>query len=46
MNPVAVAVVPVPFEFGAPELFLVALASAIIFAILGPRMWRDIKRAR
>lgn len=43
---IPLAVDQVPFVFGAPELFLVALASAIIFAILGPRMWRDITKSR
>lgn len=37
---------PVPFVFGGGELFLVLLTSAIIFAILGPRMLRDLKKAR
>lgn len=36
----------VPFVFGAPELALVALASLIIFGILGPRMLRDLKKPR
>jgi len=33
----------VPLHIGGPELGLVALASAIIFAILGPRLWRDMR---
>ena len=33
----------VPLHVGGPELALVALASAIIFAILGPRLWRDVR---
>ena len=33
----------VPLQIGVPELGLVALASAIIFAILGPRLWRDMR---
>ncbi len=44
MSPLALE--QVPFVFGAPELFLVVLASAIIFAFLGPRMWRDLKKSR
>jgi hypothetical protein len=28
---------------GGPELALVAFATAIIFAILGPRLWRDMR---
>lgn len=36
----------VPFVFGLPELGMVALASLIIFAILGPRMLRDLRRSR
>lgn len=35
-----------PFVFGGPELFLVLLTSAIIFGILGPRLWREITRGR
>lgn len=35
-----------PFVFGWPEFGMVALATLIIFAILGPRMWRDITRSR
>ena len=31
-----------PFRFGGGELFLVGLTSAIIFAILGPRLLRDL----
>ena len=37
---------PVPFVFGLPELGMVTLASLIIFAILGPRLLRDLRRAR
>jgi hypothetical protein len=33
----------VPVHVGGPELALVALASVIIFAILGPRLWRDVR---
>jgi hypothetical protein len=33
----------VPVHVGGPELALVALASFIIFAILGPRLWRDVR---
>ena len=33
----------VPLQIGGPELGLVALASVIIFAILGPRLWRDLR---
>ena len=33
----------VPVHVGGPELALVALASAIIFLILGPRLWRDLR---
>ena len=35
-----------PFRLGAGEWFLVLLASAIIFAILGPRLLRDLRRPR
>jgi hypothetical protein len=34
---------PVPLNVGGPEIALVALASLIIFAILGPRLWRDMR---
>jgi hypothetical protein len=34
---------PVPLHVGVPELLLVGLATAIIFAILGPRLWRDLR---
>jgi hypothetical protein len=33
----------VPVQVGGPELALVVLASVIIFAILGPRLWRDMR---
>ena len=36
----------VPFVFGVGEAVMVALATVIIFAILGPRMLRDIRRSR
>lgn len=35
-----------PFRFGWPELALVALSTAIIFFILGPRLYRDLRRRR
>lgn len=35
-----------PFRFGGGELFLVALTAAIIFSILGPRLYRDLRRSR
>ncbi len=43
---IPLAVEQVPFVFGAPEAFLVGLASLIIFAILGPRMLRDFRKSR
>jgi hypothetical protein len=33
----------VPLQIGGPELGLVAHATALIFAILGPRLWRDMR---
>lgn len=36
----------IPFVFGVGEAVMVALATVIIFAILGPRMLRDIRRSR
>ncbi|MCK6525540.1 hypothetical protein L6R49_29375 [Myxococcota bacterium] len=36
--------IPPPFIFGGPELFMVLLANAIIFGILGPR-WIRAQRA-
>ena len=33
----------VPLQIGWPELGLVLFASVIIFAILGPRLWRDVR---
>lgn len=44
MTPLAVQMEP--FVFGLPELGMVALATLIIFAILGPRMLSDIRRSR
>lgn len=35
-----------PFRFGVGEAGMVVLATLIIFAILGPRMLRDIRRSR
>lgn len=35
---------PPAFDFGGPELFFVALATVIIFAILGPRWLRDRRK--
>lgn len=32
-----------PVEFGGPEYFFVGLSTVIIFAILGPKLWADIK---
>jgi hypothetical protein len=36
----------VPVEIGVPEVLLVLLATLIIFAILGPRLWRDVRARR
>jgi hypothetical protein len=35
---------PPPVDLGPGEWFMVGLATAIIFAILGPRLWRDLSR--
>lgn len=34
---------PIPLTVGLPELGLVLLATIIIFAILGPRLVRDVR---
>lgn len=43
---IPLAVERVPFVFGPGEAVMVALATIIIFGILGPRMLRDIRRSR
>ena len=32
-----------PVNIGGPEYFFIGLATVIIFAILGPKLWADIK---
>lgn len=34
-----------PLFLGWKEWTMVALATIIIFGILGPRMWRDLRKA-
>lgn len=41
---VAVAASPPAFVFGLPELGVFLLANAIIFYIIGAKLWADIKR--
>ena len=38
--------VGVLFGLTAPDWFFVGLASAIIFGIIGPKLWRDIQAWR
>lgn len=38
-----VAHAQLPVELGTTEYFFVALSTVIIFAILGPKLWADLK---
>ena len=46
MNTVCLAVAQLPVEMGPRDWGMVALSTAIIFAILGPRLVRDIRKWR
>lgn len=37
-------IAPPPFVFGWPELGFFLLANAIIFWIIGGKLWGDVKR--
>ena len=43
MSPIFAQVKPAPVNMGVNEWFFVALATVIIFAILGPRILREFK---
>lgn len=42
MNPL-VAHGQLPVTLGGPEFFFIGLSTVIIFAILGPKLWADLK---
>lgn len=41
---IVAVVAPPAFVFGLPELGVFLLANAIIFYIIGAKLWADIKR--
>jgi len=34
-----------PVHFGSTEAFFVGLATVIIFSILGPKLWADLRNS-